>query len=244
MQEFTVSHRLMTLADFIPSGAKVADIGGDHAYLLIQLAREGRLKRGIVGEINQGPFQNACRNVKRMGYQSVIDVRFGDGLSVVQATEFDVLVISGMGGTLIKNILDKGKEKLAGVQKMVLQPNIGGHQVRRWLDQQGWQITDETLVEEEGVLYEILVSSPGKNIDLYQDAFISTELLYEIGPVLWKQRHPLLINKLKNEQERKEKMLRQLQWGVTDEAQKKWKQETEKLETWKKVIQCLSMDSN
>lgn len=244
MLELKLSQRLKTIADLIPSDSKVADIGGDHAYLMIQLAQERRLKRGIVGEINKGPFLNACRNVKRMGYQSLIDVRLGDGLSVVEVMEFDVLVISGMGGTLIKNILEKGRKKLSGVQKMVLQPNIGTHHVRGWLDQQGWQLTDEALVEEEGVLYEILVASPGKEMHLYQDSFIPSEFLYEIGPLLWKQRHPLLIKKLKNELQRKEKMIGQLQLGVTGEAKKKWKQEKEKVEIWKRVIQCLSMDTN
>src|SRR5690606_34430747 len=116
MNNWRRSKRLKTIADLIPDQSIVADIGGDHAFLLIYMAQDGRLARGIVGELNRGPYENAKRNIQRMGVQDLIDVRLGDGLSVVKQGEIDYLVLAGMGGSLIVNILERGKEKLTQVK--------------------------------------------------------------------------------------------------------------------------------
>ncbi len=66
-KELTLSKRLRAIAEFVPRGSRVADIGADHAYLLIYLAKEGGLIKGIAGEINRGPWENAQRQVERNG---------------------------------------------------------------------------------------------------------------------------------------------------------------------------------
>lgn len=240
MRNWKLSKRLQTIAHFIPDNSKVADIGGDHALLLIQLAKEGRLRHGIVGEINRGPYENAKQNIHRMGVQDVIDVRLGDGLSVLSREEFDFLVISGMGGSLMTTILEQGKEKLDQKKGMVLQPNTNAKRVRAWLEDRHWQLVHETIVEEGEHLYEILVAVPGKNPTLYQDSLLRKEVLFEIGPFLWKQKHPLLKRKLKEELLRKETIVQQLKKGTTASAKEKWRAESEKIKELKRVIQCLS----
>lgn len=240
MKNWKISKRLQTIAELIPDHVKVADIGGDHAFLLIQLAKEGRLLRGIVGEVNRGPFENAKRNIRQMGVQDVVDVRLGDGLSVFDQDEVDYLVLAGMGGSLIVDILERGKAKLKPIQGMVLQPNLNAKCVRAWLQKNHWRLVEETIVEEANHLYEILLAKPGEDPALYQDSFIQEELLLEIGPLLWKQKHPLLLKKLTEAFQRKVAVVQQLSQGTTSAAKQKWMVEQKKMKEFERVIQCLS----
>jgi len=233
-----ISIRLKTVADFVPSGMRVADIGADHAYLLIHLAKEGKLEKGIVGEINRGPYETAKHHIAMMGYSEKIDVRLGDGLSVLRPGEAEVVVIAGMGGSLIAQILEDGKEKLASVRRMVLQPNIGGKRVRAWLKDHGYRLTDETLVEEAGILYEVIVAEQGEQ-DWSQTEW-PADFLLELGPVLWRKKHPLLLRKCVQERESRKKILMQLQEGKSPEAERKRLEIEEQIQWWEKVITCLS----
>lgn len=244
MEIWKRSKRLQAIAALIPDNQRVADIGGDHAFLLINLAKEGRLAYGIVGEVNKGPYENAKRNVKKMGVQHLIDVRLGDGLSVFRQGEVDFLVMSGMGGSLITNILEQGKAKLSHIKGMVLQPNVNAKSVRSWLKNHRWQLVKETIVEEAGHRYEVLVSAPGTNPELYRDELVSEELLLEIGPLLWKEKHPLLAHRLVEELRRKKAMLKQLEKGSTETAQKKWNVEHKKIRELERVIKWLSKVTN
>lgn len=244
MNNWKRSKRLQAIANFIPDQSRVADIGGDHAFLLIQLAKEERLLRGIVGEVNRGPYENAKRNVQQMGVDHLIDVRLGDGLSVLEQGEFDFLVLAGMGGSLIINILEQGKEKLEAIQGMVLQPNIHAKGVRAWLHKNHWRLSDETIVEEAGHLYEILVATPGSDPTLYQDEKLDKELLLEIGPLLWKQQHPLLAKKLTELHQHKKAVVEQLSRGVTSAARQKWAAEQKSLQALERVRKCLSKVTN
>lgn len=238
-----VSDRLQAIAHYIPDKMRVADIGGDHAFLLLYVARQGRLQKGIVGEVNRGPFENARDRVALMGFSSLIDVRLGDGLSVLNTDEVDVVVIAGMGGALITQILEKGKEKLAGVKRLVLQPNIGGKRVRTWLYENQYEIVAETLVEDADILYEVIVAEPGNEKGYLQTELRMSQLL-EIGPLLWRQRHPLLRQKLLEEQQRREKVFKQLERGKTEEAVKRKEVLEGEIKEWEKVIACLSAEQN
>lgn len=240
MSSWRLSKRLQAIADFIPDHTRIADIGGDHAFLLIHLAQEGRLAYGIVGEVNQGPYENALNNVQNAGVESQIDVRFGNGLSVIRPREVEFLVLSGMGGALITEILDKGKEKLGHMKGMILQPNIHTAGVRIWLEKHQWQLITETIIHDGDHLYEILVAKPGKNQELYQDEMIRKEILFEIGPLLWKHKHPLLAKRISEEIQRKKSMIKQLEKGKTHTAVEKRRIESDKIVELERVIKWLS----
>lgn len=238
-----LSKRLNTVAHYVPKNSRVADIGADHAYLLIHLAQEGKLEKGIAGEINWGPFQAAKQNIALKGVESVIEVRLGDGLSILQPGEVDVVVIAGMGGALIKQILDEGKDKLNSVNRLILQPNIGGKRVRMWLKENGFRLVDETLVEDDGILYEIIVAEPGEDEEYPKTATDwPYDFWFELGPILWKKKHPLLLRKCVEELESQKKVWMQLQKGKSVEAMKRKKVIEEQIHCWEKVIIWLSKE--
>ncbi|SFJ08252.1 tRNA (adenine(22)-N(1))-methyltransferase [Thermoflavimicrobium dichotomicum] len=239
-----LSKRLREVASYIPDHAKVADIGADHAFLLLYVAEQGRLHKGIVGELNKGPFENARRQIQRMGYTSIIDARMGDGLSVLELGEVDVIVLAGMGGTLMTEILEAGKSKLDGVKRLILQPNVGGHRVRKWLYENQWHLVDETLVEEAGILYEIIVAEPGDLPGQYDDDQLTKQELLAVGPILWRKKHPLLKRKCTEEWLSRKRILEQLASGKTEQAKRKQLEMEKEYLSWERVKTCLSADVN
>lgn len=235
-----ISLRLKMVADFVPNGTRVADIGADHAYLLIHLARAGKLEKGIAVEKNQGPYEAAKHHIVMMDVEEKIEARLGDGLSVLQPGEVEVVVIAGMGGALIAQILDEGKEKLTSIHRLILQPNVGGKRVRAWLKDHGFHLVDETLVEDAGILYEVIVAEPGE--DKATDRNWPNEFMLEVGPILWQKKHPLLLRKCKEELESHKKVWMQLQKGKSPEAKQKIQEIEEQIKWWEKVILCLSKE--
>lgn len=167
-----ISTRLREIAERLPSGCKFADIGSDHGLLPIYAIKQGIALSAVAGEVNEGPLEAARRGVLSHGVQDKIAVRKGDGLAVIEAGEVDTITISGMGGALIASILADGVTKLAGVKRLILQPNMAEAAVRRWLLEQNWLITDEIILEEDGKIYEIITA------DRHEEAIERNKVLY------------------------------------------------------------------
>ena len=147
--EFTkLSNRLDLVASFVPAGARLLDVGSDHAYLPIALLQEGRIEAAI----------------------------------------------AGMGGRLIADILAAGLEKLAGVSRLVLQPNNREDELRAWLAGHDFRIVDEAILEENEKFYEILVVEHGS-----QD-LTAKELRF--GPHLMEEQAPAFVQKWSKEVEK------------------------------------------
>jgi tRNA (adenine22-N1)-methyltransferase len=185
----TLSKRLQAVASYVPHGSRLADIGSDHALLPVWLVQSRRLKSAVAGELNEGPYLAAAKQVREAGLVSSIAVRRGDGLEVLAPGEVDCVVIAGMGGSLIAQILQAGVDKLGhvgksggdgeigdpdgfgqhgdvgksdGVKRLILQPNVGADRIRQWLLEWSWLLIGEDIVEEDGKIYEILIAKkPG-----------------------------------------------------------------------------------
>ncbi|CAJ1003213.1 MULTISPECIES: tRNA (adenine(22)-N(1))-methyltransferase TrmK [Brevibacillus] len=237
-----ISKRLETIARYCPQGARVADIGSDHALLASYLLVRGIASFVIAGELNEGPYQAALRQIQTLALRDRASVRKGDGLSVLRPGEVDAVCIAGMGGQLIVSILTAGTDKLEGVQRLILQPNVGEELVRRWLLENGWQLVAESILEEDGIIYEILVAERGEPVKPYEGKERSRDELLRIGPFLWEEKSPILLKKWQQERDKWQRVLSQLQRSRKPEAAERTRQIEAELEWLDEVIACLHTD--
>lgn len=151
--------RLNCIASLIGHGARLADIGTDHAYLPIVLCEQGKIERAIAIDIHQGPYESALAAVKNHKLEHRIDVRLGDGLQPLVLAEIDTLSLAGMGGKTMLEILFARPDILAEVKELIVQPQGLESKVRYSLLKAGWLLEEEHLVEEEGRVYCIMAFS-------------------------------------------------------------------------------------
>ncbi|MEK5184515.1 tRNA (adenine(22)-N(1))-methyltransferase [Solibacillus sp. FSL W7-1324] len=187
-----LSKRLETVASFVPTGAIVADIGSDHAYLPCYLVHKGIAARAVAGEVVKGPYESAVKQVRTEGLTDKITVRMADGLAAVEESdEITAVTIAGMGGPLIVSILEKHPEALKTVTRLILQPNIHAKAIREWAMVNGWAIQDEVILEEDGKIYEVLVLQRGE--------MKLNEAQTLLGPKLMETKVPVFIEKWSRE---------------------------------------------
>jgi tRNA (adenine22-N1)-methyltransferase len=247
-----LSKRLQMIADRVPAGSRLADIGSDHALLPTYLAQAGIITYAVAGEVNQGPLDAAAKQVKEAGLQHVVQVRGGNGLAVIEPDEVDIITIAGMGGSLIATILEEGKLKLSGAQKLILQPNVGEEQVRRWLIEQGWFLAAEAILEEDGKIYEILTAVRNSEVDvealnrgLYQlrelseEVKVDRERLLQMGPYLLDEAPEVWFQKWESELQKLQMICEQLSLSTADASKKKAEAIRKEMQEIKEVLACL-----
>ncbi|MBO9129611.1 tRNA (adenine(22)-N(1))-methyltransferase TrmK [Bacillus sp. 165] len=234
MNEIKLSKRLEEVAKEIPQGAKLADIGSDHAYLPCYAVLQNKITYAIAGEITEGPLQSAKSKVNQYGLQEKIEVRKGDGLTVISQGEVDAITIAGMGGALIRDILEAGKTKLEGVTRLILQPNIGAHNIREWLIANSWELIKEKILKEDGKIYEILVAEKGNPMMPYE---IKRENGLFLGPFLMKEKSEVFKEKWTHELKNLKHIYEQLQnANETEEASVKRKEIENKIRMVEEVL--------
>ncbi|WP_026589901.1 tRNA (adenine(22)-N(1))-methyltransferase [Bacillus sp. UNC437CL72CviS29] len=217
MNEVKLSKRLEEVVREIPVGSTVADIGSDHAYLPCYTIINNIATKAVAGEVVDGPFRSAQATVAESGLQEKVDVRKGNGLAVITPGEVDVITIAGMGGALIRDILESGKEKLSGVTRLILQPNIAAHHIREWFIENGWELIHEKIIKEDGKIYEILVGEKGDPLTPYHEDK-QAELF--IGPFLMKEKSNAFVEKWENELKNFQNILKQLERATESEDTK------------------------
>lgn len=161
MKQLELTPRLKAIADLVPSNAKLADIGTDHAYLPVWLILQGRLRSAIAADIRSGPLDRARMTAAEYGCTEKVQFVLCDGLSAVRPEDSDTVVIAGMGGETIAAILQEASWIKNGSYKLLLQPMSAQEQLRRWLWQNGFHIEEERLVSEGDKLYNVLSVRPG-----------------------------------------------------------------------------------
>ncbi|WP_346743151.1 tRNA (adenine(22)-N(1))-methyltransferase TrmK [uncultured Streptococcus sp.] len=187
-----ISKRLELVASFVPKGSILLDVGSDHAYLPIELVERDQIKSAIAGEVVEGPYQSAVKNVEAHGLKEKIQVRLANGLAAFEEEDqVSVITIAGMGGRLIATILEEGLDKLANVERLILQPNNCEDDLRIWLQENGFQIVAENILEEAGKFYEILVVEAGEMELSARDT--------RFGPFLSKEVSPVFVQKWQKE---------------------------------------------
>ncbi|WJI90696.1 tRNA (adenine(22)-N(1))-methyltransferase [Weissella viridescens] len=210
MDAMHLSDRLATVAAYVPDGARLADIGSDHAYLPANLILNKRIKFAVAGEVAQGPLENAEQEINKHHLNDQLIPRLADGLAAIQPEDrIDTVVIAGMGGRLIQQILEAGSS--ATYKRLILQPNIDVDAVRTWLQANQYQITDERVLLDDGHYYEVVVAEPGTvEYDAMQLAF---------GPVNMVKNDSIWRQKWEREQGRMEKIMQQLEAANQTQAE-------------------------
>ena len=198
--------RLERVAAHVPAGARLADIGSDHAYLPVALMSRGAIATAVAGEVALTPFHAAERSVRESDLNQRISVRLADGLAAIEPGDaITAISICGMGGERIRDILDSGKARLSGQERLILQPNGGEQPLRQWLMENGYRILCEEVLRENRFAYEIIVA------DRSGPVIYSAEELY-FGPLQMQARSQAFLAKW-------QRMLRLKQQTLVDFAQ-------------------------
>ena len=207
-----ISKRLELVASFVHQGSILLDVGSDHAYLPIELVEKGKIERAIAGEVVEGPYQSAVKNVEAHGLKEKIQVRLANGLAAFEEEDqVSVITIAGMGGRLIATILEEGLDKLSDVERLILQPNNREDDLRIWLQDHGFQIVAESILEEAGKFYEILV------VEVGQMKLSASDVRF--GPFLSKEVSPVFVQKWQKEAAKLEFALSQIPEKNLEERQ-------------------------
>ena len=151
-----LTERLLAAASFVRDGAYFIDVGTDHAYLPIYLAEKGRISSATASDINEGPCESARAHIAENGFSDMIEVRRANGLAGHSARGKTDIVIAGMGGALICEILEKADFIKDKNVRLILQPMRNVRDLRAYLLCEGFHIVDEALAREGERIYEII----------------------------------------------------------------------------------------
>lgn len=227
-----LSQRLQAIADFVPQGSRVADVGTDHGFLPCYLAQTGQAVQAFACDINAQPLALARKNVADYQVAHIVGTRLGNGLAVIEPGEVDVVTIAGMGGSLMIEILDAAPLVVDKLKRIILQPNVGAEAVRVWAEKNRWHIVQEELVRENDRFSVIIAMEPGRNLQ----EMTPVELF--LGPDLLKKQHPLLGLYISEEWDKTQRVLAQLAQSDSEESRHKEKMLQRKWEDINGVIKC------
>lgn len=156
-----LSNRLITIADLVDEGSRLADIGTDHGYLCAELYKRGTCRLLYGSDLNPGPLEAAKSTLDALGYAPYIDLRLGGGLEPYSHGEIDSVVIAGMGGLLIASILAENMHLAKSLNYLILQPMQAPEALRAFLLQNGFEIVTEQIAQEGSKFYEIIRCKAG-----------------------------------------------------------------------------------
>jgi len=172
-----ITKRIYSICNYL-DGSKLVDIGTDHCFLPIYAIKSGKACSAIVTDINAGPLRRAFENVAREGLLDKIELRLGDGFAPIAPGECDNAVISGMGGMLISNIIEKNLSTALGLKQLILSPQSDLSHVRRSLHKFGFGIFEEGMVKDGEKFYPLIVARPSEANSAYSD------FEYEFGKLM------------------------------------------------------------
>lgn len=171
-----ISDRLKELSTFVDENDKLIDIGCDHALLDIYLCDEYKNLKVIASDVHEGALKSAEKNIEKFKMNDRIDLRLGDGLTIVNADEIDTVLIAGMGFNTIKRILSNDT-KMTNVKKIVIQSNTDVVKLRKFVIKLGFKITRELLVKDNDIIYTIIEFKPGSEKYSYEEIYFGPRIL-------------------------------------------------------------------
>lgn len=180
----------------------IMDVGTDHGYIPIYLVKNNIAKKVIASDINKEPLKKAKINASLDGVLDKIDIRLGGGLVPLKNKEANAVIIAGMGGNLIRDILENDLDKVKNLDYLILQPAQNPEVLRKYLYTSDYEILDEDICLDEGKYYEIF------KIKYKAGDYISLdEIFYEISPTILNKKSSLFKSYIENKIEKNEKVI-------------------------------------
>lgn len=207
-----ISKRLKAVADVVTEGYRVADIGTDHGYVPIYLIKEKKVPYAYAMDINAGPIRSAIANVENDGLEDQIEVIQSNGMEKLKDGMAQSVVIAGMGGDLIVEIL-KNSPVMNSIEELVLSPHRGCDIVRRYLHSIGWKITFEQMLIDASKYYTIIKAVPGEDVP-YSD------IDYEYGKKLIENKSEILKKYLDKEYDKYTVILSKMENSLDESKEK------------------------
>ena len=173
-----INNRLKTIGDLVPLYSYPLDIGCDHALLSIYLVKDKNLSKVVASDNKSGPLKKALENVKFYKVENKVKLVEAEGLNSYEEG-IDTVTISGMGGLNINKIIDDNRKVIKHIKTFILSPNNYSIAVKRKLIKLGYYISNEVLVKENNVIYEILVFTKGRKYYSYKKLFLGPILIFK-----------------------------------------------------------------
>ena len=174
-----LSPRLQLLADWVPVGVRIADVGTDHAFLPVWLVLQEKVDSAIASDLREGPLARGAETAKEYGVSDRVEMRLCSGLNGIDSSEADVIIIAGMGGENIVQILSAAMWTADGNHTLLLQPMSKVELLRDFLARNGYEIIREALVRDRGTVYPVMEVTAG-HMELTQgQLYAGAKLLHD-----------------------------------------------------------------
>ena len=182
-----LSKRLQAIADLVPAGAFLADVGSDHAYLPISLIQSGKISYAQAIDNKMGPFLRMKANVAEARLESHIVLSRSDGISDIRP-DVNCIALAGIGGLLACDLLEAHPEKLPAVSHIIVDPHRDLRSVRARVSALGYEIEDERMVREDKIYYSIIRFKKCAVPPKYSDEQLN------FGPKLIERMEPIFLD--------------------------------------------------
>ncbi|MDR3597007.1 class I SAM-dependent methyltransferase [Clostridium sp.] len=221
-----LSKRLNWIIEKVNKVDTIMDVGTDHGYIPIYLIKNNIAEKVIASDINKEPLKKAKINAALDGLSDKIDVRLGGGLYPLKNKEAQVIIIAGMGGNLIRDILENDLDKVKNLDYLILQPAQNPEVLREYLYKNDYEILEEDICIDENKYYELF------KVKYKKGDYISLEnIFYEISPLMLNKKLPLLKSYIESKIEKNKKVIEFITDNTEHAIQRKneLKQKNEKL---------------
>ena len=153
---FSLDGRLSVCAGLVRQGARLADVGTDHAYLPVWLAKNGVISSAVASDVREKPLASGAENIERYDCADIVSTRLCNGLDGISANEADDIVMAGMGGELICDIIGRAPWLKDPEKRLILQPMTKAHTLRQYLSENGFELLSETPCAHGGKSYTVI----------------------------------------------------------------------------------------
>ncbi len=191
-----LSRRLASLLDLVEPCQLLADVGTDHALVPAHAVLRGVAERALGVDVRSAPLRAAERTVSALAVGERVELVLGDGLVPLRGRGVDCLVLAGLSGETFIGWCEQSPSVLAGLERLVVQPNRQLREVRRWAFEAGWHLLAENVCEERGRFFVSSAFGPGVGIPdpLYERGELPPERAFELGLRLVERGGPVVVD--------------------------------------------------